>query len=392
MIDIGSRIREFRDKIGLTRADFGHRMGEKASKIQDIEGGKQRINDIFLLKLVGSYPVSLDELFTESELEPLSPASQAPTPRIQSATFSTASTIPHLGMASCSVQGWGKAQPEPRDWPRPSDITDPDAFYVTARGQSMQPDGIPNGAHCVISPTQKPVVGDRIWIKEGSGSVAIKRLLEIGERSIKLRGWMPVQNGKQQSFDEERMTNYIKDMHPVVAVYKNTPGTDNAELIPDPKADNTPNQATARSAVLGEDQSHGLIKLFNAEVSTKNNLSVDDERALSSIAFPKDWLSRNRVSPEAASLVFARGSSMAPTITDGAVTLIDHKQRTPIKRQIYAYRQGDDLLVNRLEQLSPDTLLALSDNPEFETRLLTGNDLKQVEVIGKVIWVGASIN
>ena len=143
--------------------------------------------------------------------------------------------LPHRGLAKCAINGWGKDQPLSDPLPGPEGLTDKDAFYVSATGQSMIPEGIDGGAFCLVSPTVEPREGDRVWLLDGSGAATIKRLVKVGEKSVTLRGWMPVQNRKQKSFEDERFTNYIKALHPVIAVFNGEPGSDACEYVPDPK-------------------------------------------------------------------------------------------------------------------------------------------------------------
>ncbi len=148
----------------------------------------------------------------------------------------TEATLPHKGIASCSVQGWGKNQPLRDPLPKPEDVMDENAFYVSASGQSMIPEGIDGGAICLVSPGTEVREGDRVWVLDYQGRAAIKRLVEKGANgSLKLRGWMPKRDGQQQSFEEERFAAGIRETYPVVAVFRGRPGKENCEYVPDPR-------------------------------------------------------------------------------------------------------------------------------------------------------------
>ena len=148
----------------------------------------------------------------------------------------TDSTLPQHGIAKCGVQGWGKDQPEREPLPRPEDIMDEQAFWVTASGQSMIPEGIDGGAICLVSPGTEARDGDRVWILDHQGGAAIKRLIRRDSKGhLHLRGWMPKQDGQQKSFDEQRLPAGVRKVHPVVAVFRGRPGAEGCEYIPDPK-------------------------------------------------------------------------------------------------------------------------------------------------------------
>lgn len=63
LANIGHKIKELRLSSGLTREHFATAMEEKPSKIQDVESGRQRVNDEFLRKLIARFPVDLNWLF-----------------------------------------------------------------------------------------------------------------------------------------------------------------------------------------------------------------------------------------------------------------------------------------------------------------------------------------
>ena len=145
-------------------------------------------------------------------------------------------TLPHRGMAKCGVQGWAKAQPDRDPLPRPENVMDDQAFYISATGQSMIPEGIDGGCTCLISPGTAVREGDRIWILDHQGRATIKRLVGRDENGdLKLRGWLPKRHGQQKSFDEERMAAGVREVYPVIAVFRGQPGSERCEYVPDPK-------------------------------------------------------------------------------------------------------------------------------------------------------------
>jgi len=300
-------------------------------------------------------------------------------------TFAVAQTLPHMGFAKCSLRGWGEKQPEMAPLPKPEFINDPDAFYVSAAGQSMIPEGIKPNDYCLISPAQDIKEGDRIWIETGDGRFTIKRLEKMTGRSLVLRGWLPIQDSKQQSFDDEVVSRFVKKAHPVVAVFRGKPGDPQSTFVPDPKGD----EPQVISGPIGED--FAAIRLHDVQLAAGDGAKNWPNSATSALAFPKPWLHQNGISPAAASLVWISGDSMLPTLKSGAMAIINHNRRDPRKRRVYALRQGDELRVKRLERLGPDQLLITSDNPDYPAELLSGADLDDVEIIGEVVWSGAAL-
>jgi phage repressor protein C with HTH and peptisase S24 domain len=301
------------------------------------------------------------------------------------AAITWADEIPHHGFAKCSVQGWGKDQPDLPAMPRPDFINDPRAFYVTARGASMRPEGIDEGDHCLVSPVQDIQEGDRIWIKDRRGETSIKRLEEMTVSTLKLRGWMPTQGGQQQSFDEERATSYIDQAYPVVAVFRGNPGTDRATFLPDPRHVCFP---TAKPIEGGD---FGVIALHDVQAAAGAGRMNWTEQVISSLAFPTPWLKANGISPDQASLIYVVGTSMEPTLKDGSVVMINHNRTAIRGRRIYAFHQGGELRVKRLEQLPDGQVLVLSDNSACSSEIIKESNGYDFRVVGEVVWTAGKV-
>ena len=159
------------------------------------------------------------------------PAESAP----PSWTSFAKTTVPHRGLAKCSIQGWGKPQPERDPLPKPETAMDQDMFWVSTIGQSMIPEGIASSAFCLVAPDTQAREGDRVWVLDHEGKAAIKRLVEKRENGdLRLRGWMPIRDGQQKDFVEERLAAGLREVYPVIAVFRGKPGSETCSYIPDP--------------------------------------------------------------------------------------------------------------------------------------------------------------
>lgn len=117
--------------------------------------------------------------------------------------------------------------------------------------------------------------------------------------------------------------------------------------------------------------------------------------AVDHLAFRRDWLRRIGVSPNDAVIARVSGDSMAPTIHDGDVVLVDISRAAPPDKprapkdtrpaQIYAVLDGELARVKRVELAAPGTLALLSDNPASPPEF---RPLDQVSIIGRVLWWG----
>ncbi len=112
---------------------------------------------------------------------------------------------------------------------------DQDMFWVSAIGQSMIPEGIASSAFCLVAPDTRAREGDRVWVLDHEGKAAIKRLVEKRENGdLRLRGWMPIRDGQQKDFVEERFAVALREVYPVIAVFRGKPGSETCSYIPDP--------------------------------------------------------------------------------------------------------------------------------------------------------------
>ena len=101
-------------------------------------------------------------------------------------------------------------------------------------------------------------------------------------------------------------------------------------------------------------------------------------------AFRSDWL-HQKGSPTNMVLMSVVGNSMEPEIREGDLVLIDQSKVDVYAGGIYAVGVEDTVLVKRLEKL-PGTLVLHSDNRDYEPIHLSGDELLNVRVIGKVLW------
>ena len=164
----------------------------------------------------------------------------------ESAPYSLKS-IPNKGLARCGITGWYNKF-ESEDLPAPANLDDPDAFYVNAIGHSMMPEGINPGTFCLVSPAKPVEIGDRVWIEDIQDTVSIKRLLDIDDKSYHLRGWLPPDKGKQTNFDDQRFFIGVKQIAPIISVFKEKPKAGNKPVIvPDPLTHGS-NKSDVRSA------------------------------------------------------------------------------------------------------------------------------------------------
>jgi phage repressor protein C with HTH and peptisase S24 domain len=102
-------------------------------------------------------------------------------------------------------------------------------------------------------------------------------------------------------------------------------------------------------------------------------------------SFRKDWLNV-KGSPAGMVLMDVFGNSMEPELKDGDTVLIDKSEKDILAGAIYALGVDDTIMVKRVEK-HPGKLVLRSDNKNYLPVFLENQDIQNVRIIGKVIWV-----
>lgn len=110
------------------------------------------------------------------------------------------------------------------------------------------------------------------------------------------------------------------------------------------------------------------------------------------IAFRHDWLrSAFGLEPADLTLEIAVGESMMPTIRSGDLLLIDSTDRAFSNFGIYVLEILGERLVKRVQRKLDGSLVLISDNATYEPDQVPPGQVKDVQVIGRVVWAGGAI-
>ncbi len=110
-----------------------------------------------------------------------------------------------------------------------------------------------------------------------------------------------------------------------------------------------------------------------------------DARIQGHYAFSRSWVSAKGGS-RGMVLMDITGNSMEPELRDGDTVLVDENDKNIIAGAIYAVGVDDTIMVKRIEK-HPRKLVLMSDNNAYAPIFLTGEEIDNVRIIGKVIWV-----
>jgi phage repressor protein C with HTH and peptisase S24 domain len=139
------------------------------------------------------------------------------------------------------------------------------------------------------------------------------------------------------------------------------------------------------------EEEYALIPQYSTRASCGNGYLNDHVEVKGGLAFKREWLARFNLNEKNASVIYAHGDSMNPTIQDGDVLLIDQSPTQVRAGEVYAVMMDEEVVVKRLIKEFGITLLR-SDNPNksaySDISVPPGHNL---QVIGRVVWRGGGL-
>ena len=82
---------------------------------------------------------------------------------------------------------------------------------------------------------------------------------------------------------------------------------------------------------------------------------------------------------------------MLPTIICGESLVVDISSTENFVDAIYVLKSDGDLLVKRLQKQFAGGVKILSDNPSYETQFIPQDQLHNLHIVGRVVWMGVDL-
>jgi phage repressor protein C with HTH and peptisase S24 domain len=115
----------------------------------------------------------------------------------------------------------------------------------------------------------------------------------------------------------------------------------------------------------------------------------EEDRIGRDFHFRRAWIrDRLKAAPSMMRVMGVQGDSMAPTLKDGDVVLVDMNQRSPVPPGVFVLHDGMGLVAKRLEYVpmsEPPRLRIISDNQQYTPYECTA---EEVNIVGRVRWYG----
>jgi phage repressor protein C with HTH and peptisase S24 domain len=130
------------------------------------------------------------------------------------------------------------------------------------------------------------------------------------------------------------------------------------------------------------------IPRYDATLAAGAGSWNDGRRRLDDIPFTQAFLNKRlgRTSTAGLAILEAKGDSMEPTISDGALVMVDEAD-TRLIDGVFAFLLDGDARIKRFRKRT-DGVEIISDNPAYPPELVAGKDLKRLQIIGRTLWVG----
>jgi phage repressor protein C with HTH and peptisase S24 domain len=117
------------------------------------------------------------------------------------------------------------------------------------------------------------------------------------------------------------------------------------------------------------------------------DMIIESDQIVDYLAFKREWL-QSVLGINHSDLVLAevRGDSMAPTLFDRDLVLVNLRENVLDVSAVFMIKVGGALLVKRVQHNFDGSVTVKSDNPRYDTETLSGEQLRNVQVVGRVVW------
>lgn len=107
---------------------------------------------------------------------------------------------------------------------------------------------------------------------------------------------------------------------------------------------------------------------------------------LGDVAFSVPFMLRRFGGRHGYEMLYMRGDSMEPTLTEEDELIIDTNIRRVDVSGIYAISIGDAIMIQRVQRRLDGSLVVKGDNPRYEPTTLTGSEVTKLNIVGRMVW------
>jgi phage repressor protein C with HTH and peptisase S24 domain len=198
---------------------------------------------------------------------------------------------------------------------------------------------------------------------------------------------------------EGTLRRILKGEDPKLSIVERIAQVSNTDFLWLVKGDGDPSMDSLASPLLSQrvvnvdefQEKFVLVPGYHISVSTGYGAFNDGALVERHLAFRKKWIDYKNLDKSQLAVVFAKGDSMEPTIHNNNTILVDLSDKKLSEGLIYVVRLGEELYAKRLQQYIDGSVRLISDNKEYVEQHVQAHELEQLEIIGKVVWIGKDL-
>lgn len=134
-----------------------------------------------------------------------------------------------------------------------------------------------------------------------------------------------------------------------------------------------------------------FIPLLEVIASAGPGIENSNPIAKDYLPFPRRWLEQLNLPQEHARFLDSRGDSMTETIKEDAICLADIRWQRPRLDAIFVVVHNNDVRIKRIGRGMEGRVTLISDNPRYETEVLSEPEARSLKIAGRVVWAGGKI-
>lgn len=148
-------------------------------------------------------------------------------------------------------------------------------------------------------------------------------------------------------------------------------------------------------SVIATEEDFAFIPFYDAHGSCGDGYHNGDHVVIKSeLAFKRTWLKSENLQEKDLAIITAKGDSMSPTISDGAILLINSNYKKLESGRVYAIVINDEVRIKRLFiSVGGDCRIA-SDNQNktlYPDETISADALANLHIVGRVVWMGGML-
>ena len=148
-------------------------------------------------------------------------------------------------------------------------------------------------------------------------------------------------------------------------------------------------QDTPKGEARGAESGEYVYLPQNSVRSAVGRGTVQSRQIVDYLAFKAEWMRRHiGIDPKSLMLVEAVSDSMAPTIDEGDLALVDLRDARFRHDGVYVLRASGELSIKRIQRRPDGKLIIRNDNAAYEPTVVTADS---VNVVGHVIWIAGRL-